>query len=312
MKSTATANPVLSGHAEKFMRDPAGFVGLALFPSFSSGAQSSDYYVFDAANHLEVAQNIRHAPGTGFKRIFSQVSDDTYACKDYGIEHPVPDTQRAKYRNQLDLDMAAVKRLTDTIKINHEIRVRDLVTGGSVPNAAISVKWNDGASSPKDDVDAAKEAIRTAIGVQPNLMVISRPVMNALEIHNKLLEVFKYTQAGLVNEAKLASYLGIARILVADQVIATNQEGQAITAADIWGDSVVLAHVNPGQDLMRLNLGRTFFWDEFGSAGADGVPIQVQTYRDEPVESDVHRARHFTDEKIVGSTAGYVLTDALA
>lgn len=312
MKSTATLNPVLSGHAEKFMRDPAGFVGTRVFPPFSSAQQSADYYVFDAENILGIPQNIRHAPGTGFKRILPKASDDNFACRDYGIEVPVPDTQRAKYRNAIDLDLAATRRNTDIIKINHEIRVKTLVTGGTVPNAAVAVKWNLADSSPKVDVDSAKEAIRTAIGVRPNLLVLSRPTMNILELHPKLQEVFKYTQGGLMNEQKLASFFGVRDVVVAEQIIATSQEGQAITAADIWNDDVLLAHVNPGQDLMQLNLGRTFYWDEFGSIGADGVPIQIQTYRDETVESDVHRARHFTDEKLVGASAGYLLTDVLA
>jgi hypothetical protein len=311
MKSSATLNPVLTGHAEKFMRAPGGFVGTRIFPPFASAQQSSDYYVFDAENHLGVPQNIRHAPGTGFRRILPKASDDNFACRDYGIEVPVPDPQRKKYANAIDLDLAGTNRATDVIKINHEIRVKTLVTGGTVPNAAILVGWNDAASNPKADADVAKETIRQAIGVLPNVMVISRPLMNILEIHPKLLEIFKYTQGGLVNAQKLASYLGIAEVLIAEQVIATNQEGQAITSADIWSDDVLFAHVNPGQDLMKLNLGRTFYWDEFGTAGADGVPIQIQTYRDDPVESDVHRARHFTDEKLVGSSAGYLLTNAL-
>jgi hypothetical protein len=313
MKSTATLNPVLSGYAAKFMRDSAGFVGARLFPAFSSGVQSADYYVFDAENALGVPQNIRHAAGAAFKRIVSKLSDDHFACKDYGLEHPVADTERRKYASALDADLSAIRRLTDIIKINHEIRVKDLATNTAlIQNAAVAAKWDIAGSNPKDDVDAAKEAIRLSIGVRPNTMVISRPIMNALELHPKLQEVFKYTSAGLVNEQKLAQFLNIGQVLVAEQVIASNQEGQAVTAADIWGDSVVLAHVNPGQDLKLLNLGRTFFWNEFGGIGEDGVPIQVMDYRDETVESDIHRARHFTDEKLVGAGAGYILTDVLS
>ncbi|HMP82612.1 MAG TPA: hypothetical protein PKA41_07935 [Verrucomicrobiota bacterium] len=310
MKSSATANPVLTGHAEKFMRAPGGFVGARIFPAFSSAAQSSDYYVFDAENHLGVPTGIRHAPGSGFKRILPKASDDNFACRDYGIEVPVPDTQRAKYRNQIDLDLSAARRLTDIIKINHEIRVVNLITS-SVPSAAIQTKWNTANSNPIADVDAAREEIRKGIGVLPNTGVISRPMLNTLKVHSKLQEVFKYTTPGVLDEQKLANYFGLREILVADQVIASNQEGQAVTAADIWSSNFLLAHTNPGSDLMQLNLGRTFYWDEFGSVGADGVPIQVQTYRDEPVESDVHRARHFTDEKIVCSAAGYLLTGCL-
>jgi len=60
-----------------------------------------------------------------------------------------------------------------------------------------------------------------------------------------------------------------------------------------------------------LNFGRTIYWNQFGNVGADGVPIQIASYRDEPVESDIHRAQHSTDEKLVGAEAGFVLTDVL-
>lgn len=292
------------------MRDPAGFVGLVLFPPFSSALQSASYYVFDAENHLGIPQDIRRAPGTPFKRITAKISDDSFACKGYGLEQPVPDEDRAKYASVMQADLGATRKLTDVIKINHEIRVREKVLALAA-TASPGVKWLSDDSNPKVDVDAVKEAIRKAIGVRPNVMTLSRRVMNRLEVHPKLLDLFKFTTPGLMNEQKLASYFGIPRIAVAEQVIATNQEGQAVTADDIWDDDVVLAHVNPGTDLMQLNLGRTFYWDAFGSTGPDGVPIQIETYRDDTVKSDIHRALHQTDEKVVGASAGYVLTDVL-
>lgn len=313
MKSSATLNPVLSGHAEKFMRAPGGFVGGRIFPAFSSGQQSATYYVFDAENWIGVPTNIRRAPGTDFRRIMPKVSDDSFNCRGYGIEQPVPDEDRAKYASHLAADLAAVRRLTDIIKVNHEVRVHALATNTAVvPNAEISVNWDNAASNPKVDVDAASEDIRKAIGTRPNTMVISRPVMNVLEQHSKIAEVFKYTTPGLNNESKLASYFGIPNLLVAEQIVATNQEGQTVTAADIWGDDVLLCHVQPGDDLMMLNFGRTFYWNQFGSVGDGGVPMMIESYRDDKVKSDIHRALHDTDEKLVGATAGFLLTGALS
>lgn len=302
----------MSGHAEKFMRDPGGFVGAALFPRFASGVQSSTYYVYDAENWKGIPGGGRRAPGTSFKRIMPKVSSDSFACTGFGWEQPVPDEDRKKYANYLAPDVSAVKRLTDIIHINHEIRVRDKIKAGTVPSASPSVKWDDASSDPKQDVNAIREIIRLAIGVRPNLMTLSRPIMNVLEVHPKIVELFKYTVPGVMSEQKLAQYFGIDRILVAEEIIATNQEGQSVTSADIWSDDVVLAKVSPGSDLMSLNLGRTFGWDEMGGGEIDGVPIAIETYRDETVKSDIHRALHYTDEKIVASGAGYVLTDVLA
>lgn len=311
MKSSNTLNPILTGHAVQFMRDTAGFIGTRLAPVFSAGLQSAEYYVFKAADLIGAPTNIRHAPGAPFRRFIPSVSDDNYTCKDYGIEQPVPDEDRKKYASAFDADLAATRRLTDIITVNHELRVRNIVTAtASVANAAPAALWSDAASNPKDDVTAGKEVIRKAIGLKANVMAMSQTVFNTLEVHPKIVELFKYTTPGVLKAAQLAAYFGIDQLLVAEAVQATNAEGQAVTADDIWGDTVVLAHVEPGQDLMRPNFARTIYWNQFGADG-NPVPIQVETYRDDTVASDVHRARHFTDEKLTAAAAGFLITDVL-
>lgn len=311
MQSSATANPVMSGHAVQFMRDQAGYVGLRLFPAFPSAEVSSDYYVWKRENALDVPTNIRHAPGATFARSVPKIADDSFACRDYGTEQPVPDEIRRKYVNYIDADISAVRRNTDIIKINHELRAHTLATSAAVPNAGVAVKWDNPNSDPKGDVNTAKEAIRKNCGRRPTLMVINEAVRLVLSVHPVIAERVKYTQTGITSLQLLAAYFEVPEIAVAEQVVNTAQEGQALTPADIWGDDVILAHVNPARDLMVPTLGRTFFWSDFGSIGADDVPIQIVSYRDEPVASDVHRARHFTDEKLVFDQAGYRINDVL-
>lgn len=311
MQSTATANPVLSGHAEQFMRDQAGYVGLRLFPAFPTAEQSAQYYIWKRENALNVPTNIRHSPGAPFARSLPMISDDNYACRDYGTEQPVPDEVRRKYLNYLDADLSATRRNTDIIKINHELRAHTLATSAAVPNAGVAKKWDDPDSSPKDDVDIAKEAIRKNCGHRPNLMVISESVRLLLSVHPKIADRVKYTVTGITTLELLAAYFEVGEIIVALQVHNTAQEGQALTPADIWADDVIIAHVNPARDLMTPTFGRTFFWSDFGSVGPDSVPIQIVSYRDETVASDIHRARHFTDEKLVFDLCGYRINNVL-
>lgn len=311
MISNATANPVLTGHAVQFMRATAGYVGLTLFPAFPSAEQSANYYIWTRENALNVPRNIRHAPGAPFPRSVPKISDDLYACQDYGLEQPVPDEIRRKYANYIDADISAVRRNTDILKINHELRAHTLATGAGVPNSGVAKKWDDPDSDPKGDVDAAKEAIRKNTGQRPTVMVISEAVRLVLSVHPKIAERVKYTTTGITSLELLAAYFEVGKIVVAEQVINTANEGQALTPADIWGDDVLLALVNPARDLMVPTFGRTFWWSDFGSIGADDVPIQIVSYRDETVASDVHRVRHFTDEKIVFDKAAYRINDVL-
>jgi hypothetical protein len=326
MDTTATLSPILTGVANQFMRDPAGFVGARLFPPFSAALQSAKYYLFTAAELAQVPQLAKRAPGSAYARLKQSLSNDTYAAEDYGIEAPVPDEDRKKYAAYFDADISAVRRLVDTLRINHEQRVYARVTDPTVPTAAITVPWNDGASNPRADVDAAREHIRGNIGLMANLLVITQPMLNSLAIHPRLVDLFKYTRPGVLNEEVLAAYFGVDAVAVAKNVVATNNEGQAFVPADIWGNLACLAHVNPAEDLLVPNFGRTFYWNAFTSeitpptggtgpgmfAGGGGPELlQVMSYRDETVKSDIHRSEHYVDEKMTAAQAGFTLTGIL-
>ena len=329
--TNATLNPILTKIANQFMRDPKGFVGARLAPPFPTALQSANYYVFGAEELANVPILKARAPGSGYPRITSVLSNDNYFCQNYGLEGLVPDEERQKYGAYFDADVAKVRKLVDTLKVNHEIRVHNLATDTTkVPYAGVAAKWDDPASNPKDDVDAAKDYIRLQSGMEVNTMVISNAVFLKLQQHPRLLDVFKFTTPGLLNEDKLASYFGLPQggIIVAKTVQATNLEGQIFTPADIWGHDCVLAHVEEGDDLELPNFARTFYWTAFTSpvtektggtgpgmvAGGGGGSdlLQIMDYRDETKKSDVHRGEHYVGEKIVCPKAAFLLQSVLS
>lgn len=310
MQSSASANPVVSGLFNKFMRDDAGFVAEALAPTFNTALQSGTYYVFDKENALLIPTDIERAPGAVHKRVGMKVSDDTFSTKNYGIAIPVPDEDRAKYAIALDADAAAVKRVADIIKINRELRVKALVTSTTnvTGNSSPSIKWNDTGANPRTDVDVAKEAVRKGCGQRINTMVISETVRLNLSQNPNIRKAFQLAINGAVTMEMLKTYFEIPNIIVAGTILATSAEGRTLTADDIWGDDIVLAHVEPGQNLMSLNLARTFNW----TAVSPTPESTVKTWRDDDAVSDIHQTDHQTGEKIVCRDAGYLLTDVLA
>lgn len=326
MDTNSTLNPILTGIANGFMREASGFVGGKIFPAFSAALQSASYYMFTAAELAQAVQLQARAPGTAYQRLKQTLSNDQFTCKDFGIECPVPDEDRKKYKSFFDADISAVRRIVDTIRVNHEIRVYNKVTSGSVASAALAVPWNDPTSNPKQDVDVGREYIRQHIGLRANTMVITEQMLNTLSYHPRLADLFKYTRPGTLGEEQLAAYFQLQQVIVAREVIATNNEGQSFTPADIWGNNALLCHVNPVQDLEVPNFGRTFYWDSFTSeitpptggtgpammtGGGGPELLQVFDYRDEIVKSDIHRSEHYVDEKLTAPQAGYLLTNIL-
>jgi len=329
IQTTSTLNPILTGIANQFIRDPRGFVAKKVAPPFPTALQSANYYVFTPESLANVPTLKPRAPGSGYPRITRQLSNDNYYCQNYGLEGPVPDEERKKYQAFFDVDVAAVRLCTDTLAINHEQRVHDAaVNPANVTAAILGMPWNDGASNPKQDVDAAKTYIRQNSGMMINTMIMSEPTFFVLQQHPKLLDVFKYTTPGVLEEDRLAQYFGlpIGGLAIARSVVATNLEGQQFSPADIWGTDVVLCHTEDGPDLTLPNFMRTFYWTAFTSeitpqTGGTGYPtmgggqgaelISVADYRDETKKSDVHRVEHYVTEKIVGSKAAFLLQQVL-
>lgn len=308
MTSKATANPILTQTAHKFTQNASEFVGKVLFPTFLTGEQAAQYYVFDRENALNIPTEIQRAPGTGYARSVMKLSDDSYSCKEYGHEEPVDDVEKAKYASALNADNASVTRSTNIVMINHEIRAHALATGGGVTSSTPATKWDAAGADPIGDIDAAREVIHDNCGLDANTMVISRDVFNVLKELPGIVDKIKYTQRGIITADLLAPIFGVQRVAVAGIVTNSAAEGQTVSPAKIWGDDVILAHVNSAQDLKAPNFGRTFAWTRF--TGAKGV--LVKSYRDEPINSDVHRVTQNVDEKLVGAECGYRLSDVLS
>lgn len=301
-------NPLLTGVATRYL---AGLplAGLRLAPVFNTPLHSAQYYVYDTENFGNIPTDIRRGPSSPFKRITSKLSDDTFICKDFGIEEPVDKMELKLYAGVFQADMSAMERAVRVVAINHELRVRAAVRA-LTQTASPSTKWN--ASSGTTiiaDVQAAKNVVQASIGVDPNLMVVPRDVMNALRVAPEILERYKYTEGGQVTKAQLEAIFEV-EIVVSNDNINSAAEGQTISMAGIWSDEVVLSYSMPSPDIKALNFMRTFNWTAADGSGPSG--ISTYTYDEEPIDSRIVRARQFTDEKVVASGAAYYLSNVLS
>jgi hypothetical protein len=309
LNSSATANPVLSSLLNKYLVAEDGFVGQRIAPLFLTAEQAANYYVFDKDNALQIPRLGVRAPGTSYPRTSMKLSQDSYGCINRGLEIPVDDEERAKYRSAFDADSAAIRRIRNIIRVNHEVRIKEKIEASAAGTSSPSVKWDaytNAASDPIGDVQAAKDAIFEGCGMDPNLMTLPRAVFNKLKEHPQILDKVKYSQRGVITREILEEIFGI-RIAVAQATENSAADGQTITPEVIWGEVVVLAVVNPTQDLQAPNFLRTFVWT--GQTGPDGVT--VETYREDKIQSDVHRGKQHTDEKITGVELGYYFTNTL-
>lgn len=309
MKSTAVFNHVLTLAAATYAVNEAEYAGPVLAPVLRVGVQAATFPVWSRENMLNVPKLFARGSGAPYPRLDMQIGSDTFATRDYGIELPLDDRQKAIYASALDADRGKIERGTRVLMLNKERRVHALATGGGVPTSSPSTKWNQSNSDPIGDIDAIKEVIHDNCGLDANLAVIPRDVFNILKEHPKILEKIKYSERAVVTSEIIASVLGLGRIVVPGATQNSANEGQAVSITKVWGDSIIVAHVNAAQNLETPSFARTFAWSGYTKATGE---FAVESYRENNPPATVHQLKHDVDEKLAASACGYHLSDVLA
>lgn len=314
--STTLQRPDLAAIAYEYALAGAdrGFIGQQIFPVFEVPQQSADYPVIPIEALLK-AQDIGRAPRSGYNRGDYEFETGTYACVEYGWEEPVDDVERALYKRFFDAEEVATMRAVDILMRGYEKRVQAIVQSTSVitNTAAISTAWSTSSTcTPKSDIETARRAMKAATGIVPNVLIMSEKVFELLMICSEVKDYTKYTNPTLLNSREqqrqiLSVYLGL-NILVGGSQYDSAKKGQSFSLADIWDDEyITLARVSGGGgDLREPCLGRTMLWT------ADSPQMLVtEQYREEQTRSDIYRVRHYVDEAIIFSGAGYILSNVV-
>jgi hypothetical protein len=310
MQSPPDLQAVLTEIASKIIQSPTGFVGLGLFPLFRTTKPSSGYWVIDDTSFVDVHPTIIRAPGSSYARSITKLGSDKYNCELYGHEEPVGDEESQKYARPGAALEAATRRGMNIILLAHELRVHDLATSATVPSAVVAIPWNDPASDPLGDVNAARKGVFYGCLQEANVMTISRTVFDTLKHHPEIKDVIKISDNDARWPQLLAAYFDVDRLLVARGIVNTANEGQAVNLSEIWGEDVILAHVddNPDGDLKTPSFGRTFaVVDE--NEKPQGV--KVSYYNQTKLKSTIVRADAWTDEKIAAPNGGFRLANVL-
>jgi len=314
MFSSATINPALETISYTFDPMRMQFVAEVLAPRFNSGMQNGEYYVFDNENFTNAPNklSVRRGPGSEYARVRGKIADDQFQTHEYGLEHPVDDTERSKYASSFDADQVAVATTLHKLKLVREEVVRDLALTASLTSSP-STKWNAASGTTiKANIDTAVESIKLASGITPNAIVIPWKVWKALKRAPEIIDSIKYTGgsfSGVVSDQALAAFLEIDNIYVADVVANSAADGATASNAFLWDeDVVVFVKASNPNNLQEPSFLRQFTWAS--QVGPNGY--RVTTYREEKINSDVHRVIMYEDAKITGASLGYRFSNTLA
>ena len=296
------------------------FIADEIFKPVSVNKQSDKYYVYGMERFRQY-DDLR-APGTEANEISWTLSDDSYYAEGHALRHPIADEEKQNADAEFDLEADATELVTEGILLNKEIDAANkLLDSNNYHNdlfitlgaSGSPAKWSDYENSdPILDIKKAKEAIHKKSGLRPNVLIISEPVKNVLELHPRLLEVIKYVQRGIVTTDLMAAAFGVDRILVGSALKSdvTNagqvEPGQIEPLNYIWGNSAVLAYVpqRPGKKIPAI--GYSFMWNKDGNG-----PVQVRKWYETGRRATIVEAERWYDQKIISNVAGFLFADVV-
>jgi hypothetical protein len=300
-------DPILSTVAQGYKN--AQFIGMELFPSVAVGQRGGKIITFGKEDFA--LYNTGRAPGANTKRVQFGYAGSNYALESHSLEGLVPFEimQEAQAVPGIDLGRGAVQKVQFIIGLRLEyaqaqlaITAANYLAGSKVTLAGTS-QWNDytGVSNPANDIETAKEAIRAKVGRRPNTVLMGAAVFAKLRLHPSIIDRIKYTGRDSATPELLASLWGVQRVLIGDAVY---DNGGAF--ADIWGKNVVVAYTETASlaEMGTPSFGYTY--------RLGGYPLVEQPYQDRNAKSWVYPVTDEVSPVIAGSTAGYLISAAVA
>jgi hypothetical protein len=302
LSTSASFNPILSEALNKIGENK--FVGTQLLPIRNAPTKNGDYPVFGDDQFDLNASKVRSS-GSSFARRDFDYEKQSYACQQYALEGVLPDEDASLASDNGISDAAGsiAQKLQRDIMVGHELRVAALMTGAAFTGTPATQVMDNAGATPIIDIQNAVERLN-ADGFYDGLSL-----MMELSLFNQMINtpdvrgIFngngQYTNRQVLRDA-----FGVENVIILPTRYNSAGKGAAATRTKIWSDTEYFVGQVAGGDFANGGFGRTI------SYSADGGAFTAETYRDEPIKSDVLRVYNSVDEVIINTNAAQKITGA--
>lgn len=305
-------NQLLSNLAVLYRPDQGLFVADQVCPYLPVAHESDVYPVFSQDDFYSVADDDLVPDRSEPRVIAYSHTTATFQCQRREFAWDISDRELNNADSQLRLETNKQNGTLGRLLLKREARVaallRKTTNGGQMTfGAAAAQKWDNAATTYSQimtQLIIGKAAVRAAIGMNPNKIVIPAAVAEGM---NKSLffQAFQYqsTRADLVSEVYPAippSILGM-QVLIPSMIQNTSGENIAGVYSDVWGEAVRLLYVTDGPDLENPSIAYTF----------RAEPLTTRQWRDDKRRVNGYAVGQTIDERVVAAAAGYELDDTL-
>lgn len=300
-------DPILTEVARGY-RSNASPVANLLFPTVPVAQRGGRIITFGPDDFRVV--NTARAPGANTERIQFGYASGNFSLVDYSLEAAIPVElmQEAMAVPGIDLQAMSVRKVRNMQALELEVQAATLArtaasyAAGNKTQLSGTSQFSHASSDPFATIETGKEAIRAAIGVRPNVLVLAPAVLNKVRSHAKVLD--RITTSRDRPPATLAQ---LAALFEVDQVVeagAISHNGTAFS--DVWGKDALLAYTVPASlaEMGSPNYGYTY--------QLDGMPMVEEGYYDRNSKTWYYPVTDARQVVLAGATAGYLIQDAVA
>ncbi len=296
---------------------PTGFVAEQVVPPLTVTKESDVYYVWDRSSAHKVIKSdgsgSLRSSGTRSKTLSYNISTSPYQAEEYALKIRITDRERANQDSAVRLEQSKTSRVKDNLMLDQELRVSTLLTTVANYDVANTVtlsgadQWDDTSGSPtitiEKDIDTGKEAVRKAIGMEPDMVIIPSAVAKVVKRDSDIRELIKYTHKDLLVDGDLPPMLWGMKVVIPKSVFTVSKEGDSTpTFTDVWDDDVVLVWTGAG----KPSIDQPTFAKMFRAQN-----FRVKKWRKEEISSDYIEVSHIQDEVITSDVSAYLIKDVL-
>lgn len=307
-QSTATINVPLTTYAQGIMQDRLAAYKLAnlLCPIVQVGAASGQFKVFDERNDFLV-EDMKRPIGGPRHRLGFDTSDDSYACKPYGVEIPVDDFELDLAGNQNPVagelvTQGKMRSMLARKATGYAKRVVDFVFANLTPVAGRG-NFSNADIDPIDQLDEQLEALSDTVGTTENInLILSTNVWRKIRSNAKVKARLGITGGlSLTRQQLVDGLLFPVNLEISALSYTGTKRGQATVAkASVVGSYAILLHSVPNPTIYDASAFKCF-------STSSVLVDAVKTYREENANSDIHAMDWSEDIKRTGAACAKLL-----
>ncbi len=289
-----------------------GYIADTVVPPLPVVNESDIYYRIDRYSGLQRAVDTLVPDRSAAREVEWTWTTDTYLAQRYALAASISDRERRNADNQLQLEATTTQLIAQLLMLDREVRASALLAKAQTSGVTLSgADQFDNASFSasgvpiENRVDAAKFAVRQAIGRQATHIVIPDAVAKVIKRDAKIRDQVKYTTSTLVN-GDLPDTLWGLRVLIPTGMYSASLETVAGTPtfSDVWGKDIRVLYVPP---VPGIRVPATAY--QFRVAEDD---MAVSEWRDERRKVDYYEVGYTGDMRAVVPTGCYVIESAIA